>query len=91
MFISISISIMQRTGRMSYSDMSQNASPLNQGLQFQDSMFSVWSLDNTGRLAALAGEIGRQAAMIGYVNAFYLMAVAGAVAVPLACLMRTGR
>ena len=91
MFISISISIMQRTGRMSYSDMSQNASPLNQGLQFQDSMFSVWSLDNTGRLAALAGEIGRQAAMIGYVNAFYAFAAIAFAICPLLYLVKVKR
>ena len=37
---------------------------------------------------ALAGEVQRQAAMIGYINAFYLFAIAAAFAVPFAWLMR---
>lgn len=70
-FISITIAIMTRTGQMNYADLSQNATPLNQGLEFQDSWFAVWSLDGAQTLAALSGEIGRQAIMIGYLNAFY--------------------
>jgi DHA2 family multidrug resistance protein len=74
-FISISIAIMIRTGTTSYSELSENATPLNQGLAFQDSLFTIWSLDNTQTLAALSGEIGRQAVMIGYLNAFYAFAI----------------
>jgi DHA2 family multidrug resistance protein len=36
----------------------------------------------------LSNEIQRQAAMIGYVNAFYMMALTAAAAVPLALLLR---
>ena len=32
----------------------------------------MWSVDSPAEIASLSGEIGRQAAMIGYVNAFYL-------------------
>jgi DHA2 family multidrug resistance protein len=74
-FISISIAIMIRTGTTSYSELSENATPLNQGLVFQDSLFTIWSLDNSQTLAALSGEIGRQAIMIGYLNAFYAFAI----------------
>jgi DHA2 family multidrug resistance protein len=74
-FISITIAIMIRTGTTSYAELSENASPLNQGLVFQDSIFSMWSLDNNQTLAALSGEIGRQAIMIGYLNAFYAFAI----------------
>ncbi len=74
-FISISIAIMIRTGTTSYSELSENATPLNQGLAFQDSLFTIWSLDNTQTLAALSGEIGRQAIMIGYLNAFHAFAI----------------
>jgi DHA2 family multidrug resistance protein len=66
---------MIRTGTTSYAELSENASPLNQGLVFQDSIFSMWSLDNNQTLAALSGEIGRQAIMIGYLNAFYAFAI----------------
>ena len=46
-------------------------SPLNEALTFQNSLFSIWSIDGIERLAALSGEVGRQAVMIGYINAFY--------------------
>jgi hypothetical protein len=36
----------------------------------------------------MAGEIRHQAAMIGYINAFHLMALTAAVAMPLVWLMR---
>jgi DHA2 family multidrug resistance protein len=39
-------------------------------------------------LLRLSNEIQRQAAMIGYVNAFYLMAFTALAALPLACLLR---
>ena len=70
-FISISIAIMIRTGGMNYAHLSQNITPLNEALIFQDSLFAIWSIDGAERLAALSGEVGRQAIMIGYINAFY--------------------
>ena len=70
-FISVSIAIMIRTGGMNYADLSQNITPLNEALIFQDSLFAIWSIDGVERLAALSGEMGRQAIMIGYINAFY--------------------
>ena len=39
-------------------------------------------------LLRLSNEIQRQAAMIGYVNAFYLMAFTALIATPLACFLR---
>jgi hypothetical protein len=36
----------------------------------------------------LANEVQRQASMIGYINAFYLLALTAAIAVPLVWLMR---
>ena len=70
-FISVSIAIMIRTGGMNYAHLSQNITPLNEALTFQNSLFSIWSIDGIERLAALSGEVGRQAIMIGYINAFY--------------------
>ena len=36
----------------------------------------------------LANEVQRQASMIGYINAFYLLALTAAIAVPFVWLMR---
>ena len=45
-------------------------------------------MDTTTGLLRVSNEILRQAAMIGYVNAFYLMAFTALAATPLACLLR---
>ena len=51
-------------------------------------MPSAWDTASAGGLMRLAGEIQRQAAMIGYINAFYLLAFTAAVGMPLVWLMR---
>ena len=63
-------------------------SAYNKALTFPG-MPSAWDTESAGGLMRLAGEIQRQAAMIGYVNAFYMMAFTAAAAVPLACLLRS--
>jgi MFS transporter, DHA2 family, multidrug resistance protein len=50
-----------------------------------------WSLESPGSLQGLSNEILRQAAMIGYLNAFYLMAFVALAAMPLAGFMRRVR
>jgi len=47
-----------------------------------------WSLESAASLQSLSNEILRQAAMIGYLNAFYLMAFVALAAMPLAGFMR---
>src|SRR3546814_7026132 len=70
-YISLSISVALRTARVSYSELSANASPLNAAIALQDGLFGTWSLDDAPSLALLAREIGRQEPMIGYLNAFH--------------------
>ena len=48
-----------------------------------------WSTETVTGMMRLSNEIRRQAAMIGYINAFYLLAFTAAAAVPLAFLLRT--
>ena len=50
-------------------------SPYNEALSFE-AVTGLWQLDNVGGLGAIAGEIARQATMIGYNNAFLLYTVA---------------
>jgi hypothetical protein len=45
-------------------------------------------MDTPSGLLRLAGEIQHQAAMIGYINAFHLLALTAAFAMPLVWLMR---
>lgn len=90
-FISITIAIMIRTGQMNYSSLSQSATPLNTALPFQDSLFAFWSIDGVGTLAALSGEIGRQATMIGYLNAFYAFTMTAFAICPFLFMVRLRR
>jgi len=90
-FISLSISVALRTARESYSELSANASPTNQALAMQESLFSTWSLDSTASLAGLSREIGRQALMIGYLNAFMLFAITSFAVIPVILLVRVVR
>ncbi len=90
-FISISFAIMIRTGQVNYSELTANATPLNPALDFQDSLFTSWSLSGANTLAALSGEIGRQSIMIGYLNAFYVFAITAFAVCPLLLLAKTRR
>ena len=45
-------------------------------------------IGTTNSLIRLTNEVQRQASMIGYINAFYLIALTAGVAVPLVWLMR---
>ena len=67
--------------------MSEFITPYNKALQFPG-MPSAWDTASASGLMRLAGEIQRQAAMIGYINAFYLLAATAAVGMPLVWLMR---
>lgn len=87
LFISIAVLVLIRSTTANYARMTEFISPYNETLLFPG-LPGTWALDSTTGLLRLSGEIQRQAAMIGYVNAFYLMAFTAAVAVPLAAFMR---
>ncbi|WP_421997069.1 DHA2 family efflux MFS transporter permease subunit [Reyranella sp.] len=86
LFISICVLIISRSTAANYSRMTENITPYNKTLA-APGLPAQWSLDGVGSLMSLSNEILRQAAMIGYVNAFWLIALVAAVAVPLAGLM----
>ena len=87
LFISLSIVVLVRSTAASYSGFTEHISPFNRVLAYPGSV-GLWNPESQGGLLALAGELQRQAAMIGYINAFYLFAFTAAIAVPLAFLMR---
>jgi MFS transporter, DHA2 family, multidrug resistance protein len=86
MFISLSVLVLVRSTNINYARMTEFITPhqpTSQGLP------ELWDPQTTSGLMRLSNEIQRQAAMIGYVNAFYMMAATAAAAVPLACLLRS--
>lgn len=87
LFISVAVLVVSRSTASNYSRMTEYITPYNKTL-VAPGLPSQWSLDGAASLQTLANEILRQAAMIGYLNAFYLMAFAALAAMPLAVFMR---
>ena len=86
-FISACVTLLIRTGQTSYAHLTEFISPYNETLDLPG-VPALWSLDSLTGLAAMGGEIRRQAAMIGYLNAFGLFTVASLVVLPLILLVR---
>ena len=89
-YISISVAVVLRTAKINYSHLSEFATPFNQALRWP-AVGAFWDLETRTGLASLAGEIQRQALMIGYINAFYLFAITAVAVIPLLLLLRRGR
>jgi DHA2 family multidrug resistance protein len=87
LFISISVVLVVRSTATTYAGLTEFVSPYNKVLAFPSSV-GLWTFDSARGLAAISGEMQRQAAMIGYLNAFYLFAVLATAAIPLAYVMR---
>ena len=81
LFISIAVAQIIASTGANYSRISEAVSPFNRVLDMPWAM-GAWHIDNLPGLASLAKEINRQAAMIGYLNAFslYTFTAAGAIA-----------
>ncbi|MGI9508517.1 MAG: DHA2 family efflux MFS transporter permease subunit [Geminicoccaceae bacterium] len=86
-FISISVMAAIRTAKTTHAELSEHVSPFNETLRFPDSVGSL-SLDNVPSVLALAGEIDRQAQLIGYLNAFLLYTAAALITMPFLFLVR---
>ncbi|MCO6418987.1 DHA2 family efflux MFS transporter permease subunit [Siccirubricoccus sp. KC 17139] len=90
LFISLSVSEILRSGTVNYSRMTEMISPYNEALSLPWVM-GGWTMETQAGLARLGREIERQAAMIGYVNAFGMYTAACGVAILLGLLGRKAR
>lgn len=89
-FISVAVAEIVRASSANYSRMMESVSPFN-SVWYMPWSTGSWSLDSTASLASFANEIGRQAAMIGYINAFTMYTVIALIAIPLCLLARMPR
>src|SRR5205085_294500 len=91
-FISMCVADIVRVTAQNYSRMTEMISPFNDRLAMPWVM-GGWNTETLPGLARLAKEINRQAAMIGYLDAFALYTAASAAAVVLVMLVsgRRGR
>src|SRR5216683_1082735 len=86
-FISMCVADIVRVTAQNYSRLSELISPFNNRLALPWVM-GGWSIDTLPGLARLSKEINRQAAMIGYLDAFAMYTAASAGAVVLVLLVR---
>jgi DHA2 family multidrug resistance protein len=89
-FISLSIAEIVRTTGANYSRMTEMITPYNHALT-TPGLAGGWNFDTVAGLARVAKEIGRQAAMLGYLNAFTMYTAASALAVVFALMARRRR
>jgi DHA2 family multidrug resistance protein len=89
-FISLSIAEIVRTTGANYGRMTEMITPYNHALTMPG-MTGAWTFDTVPGLARVAKEIGRQAAMIGYLNAFTMYTATSALAVVFVVLIRRRR
>jgi len=87
LFISVTVAFWARSTAESYAGLSVHASPLNELFGYSG-LAGGWSIETTGGLSAISAEIQRQAAMIGYIDSFYLFALVAALGLPLVVLLR---
>ena len=86
-FIAASVTTLVRTGQMNHAHLTEFISPFNESLAFPN-LPQAWNLESLSGIAAMGGEIGRQAAMLGYLNAFGLYTLACVVVLPLILIVR---
>jgi DHA2 family multidrug resistance protein len=85
--ISVSVSMVVYFTTVNYAGLVEGVSVFNETTRNLSTTGS-WSLDSPSAVAALSGEILRQASMIGYLNAFYLYACTAFIVLPLIILVK---
>ncbi|MDB5372088.1 MAG: multidrug transporter [Belnapia sp.] len=90
LFISLSVTQIVSATAMNYSRMTELITPYNRVLT-TPGLMGGWTIETLPGLQGLSREINRQAAMIGYVNAFGMYTLASAAAIVLVMLARGRR
>jgi len=88
--IALSTALVVRLTSTNYAELATRLSPYNETLGLPW-VRGAWSLDDPRSAAALAREIERQAAMIGYLDAFWFFALTAAAVLPLLVFLRWKR
>jgi DHA2 family multidrug resistance protein len=89
-FISLSITLVIRSTKVSYAGIVEQISPFSENLHLPW-VTGAWSIESTRGLMALSKEALRQATMIGYLNSFLAFALVALVALPLVLLAKWHR
>ena len=87
-YISLTITIVIRSTSTNYADFTNFINPFNEIFLYRGEM-GFWNSETFFDLKNLSSEIERQSAMIGYINAFYFLAITGFLALPLILFIKT--
>jgi DHA2 family multidrug resistance protein len=88
--ISLSIALAVRMTRASYAELAERVTPYSEALNWPWAM-GAWNVDSARGLAGLSREMARQAAMIGYLDAFVFFIATSLAVLPLVFLIRLKR
>ena len=88
--IALTSTLVVRSGRATYSELVEALNPFNEALVF-GSVMGEYSMSSQGGLMVLAGEVGRQASLVGYTNGYYAYAAAAILVMPLAFFAKRPR
>ncbi|MEW6689045.1 MAG: DHA2 family efflux MFS transporter permease subunit [Pseudomonadota bacterium] len=88
--ISLSIALALRMARASYAELAERVTPYSEALSMPWAT-GAWNLETQRGLAALSREMARQAAMIGYLDAFVFFVATSLAVLPLVFLIRLKR
>lgn len=88
--ISLSITLAVRMTRTNYAEIAPAVSPYNEALSMPW-VAGGWSASSPEGLAALGREVARQAAMLGYIDAFVFFIATALAVLPLVLLVRWKR
>lgn len=90
LYISLSVTLVIVTTRINYAGMTEFITDFNKLMDFSAVMGS-WSIQSPQALAHLSGEVGRQAALIGYLNAFEAYMFSSLAVIPLILMVKVRR
>jgi DHA2 family multidrug resistance protein len=85
--ISISVSLIVYYTSVNYAGLVEGISLFNEVAR-DPAAIGMWSFDSPSSIAALSGEIVRQASMVGYLNVFLLYACTAFAVLPLIALVK---
>ena len=88
--ISLSITLAVRMARVGYAELAERVTPYSESLSMPW-VSGAWNLQEARGLAALSREMARQAAMIGYLDAFVFFIATSLAVLPLVFLIRVKR
>ena len=87
MGVAVSVVVLTRSSQTSRAELAAHVVPTNELLRYPE-YSSAWNLEVLENLAAIHGELGQQAAMIGYVNVYWMLSMLCLCVFPLIFLIK---